>query len=100
MLGSRLSNFIVGTMNVSTPVLGLYSLCATYPSPVQNSAILTVACFSTTAPGSHVFVQLLTQNYLHMCEVEVYESGVCTTEIKRTVFIEFQRRKLIAIFIY
>jgi len=74
--GNRLRNFIVGTMNVSTPVIGQYSVCANYPNPTVNNVVLTVVCFNSTAPGSNLFVQLLNQNYLHLCEVEVYGTGM------------------------
>jgi len=78
LAGNMLSNFIVGTMNVSTPVIGQYSLCASYPNTAVNGAVLTVVCFNSTAPGSHLFVKLLNPNYLNiiLCEVKVYGTGM------------------------
>jgi len=66
-------------MNVSTPVIGQYSLCANYAYSAVTGAILTVACLNSTLPGSNVFVlqeNTLPNNILQLCEVEVYGTGI------------------------
>ena len=74
--GSQLSNFTVGTMNISVPMIGQYSVCTLYGVPAATGGIITVICFNSTDPGSHVFVQLGNRNYLQICEVEVYGTSI------------------------
>ena len=89
----RLKDFVVGLTNTPPsrafpPVWGSYPICASYtgvPPSTPGSTIL-LQCDPATPPERYVVVQLPGEEYLEVCELEVYAAGEFSADCTQRYF--------------
>lgn len=67
-VGERLQNVVI---SVSTDKDGHSEMCGFFPGPGHNGQVIEINCPSQIQ-GRYVKITMLSRNYLHLCEVEVY----------------------------
>jgi len=79
----RIANAIVGVSNISPdqrgPVINGYPVCGQVSGTPSKNGPITITC-APIPPGRFVVIQLPGQNYLELCEVEVFAYSALAVE--------------------
>ena len=79
---SYLTDVAVTVSNVEPPPVSNYDLdhypwkrCGQFYGTPQDASVMTISCNNTQAIGRYVYIYLERENYMNLCEVEVF--GEC-----------------------
>ena len=76
LIEERLTDFYVGLTNTdpkkTKPVVGKYDVCAQYKGHPDAGETVSLKCGAKKNCGRYLIVQLPKDEYLTLCEVEVY----------------------------
>ena len=74
----EITNFTVGLTNnhpLSTnPVPGNYTVCGRYPGTVCAGGTVSLQCSPGLSAARYVIIQIPADDYISLCEVEVYSA--------------------------
>jgi hypothetical protein len=77
------------------PQFGKYSKCGQYPGAVPAGATVALACDQDTLPGRYVIIQMPKKDdYMNVCEIEVYGSKHCVFFALYNIFLQVIRRMI------